>query len=90
MDSIPKSYYIGQEFTEDKEKIEVEIMMYFYSKALIDPFEFYYLGKKITATREGIYLKIFFNINVSRKLVEEARATPVEKFVIGYISKYFY
>ena len=49
---LPEKYYWGMEFVEDKETVEVVIDFSLYSPALLEPFEIFVSGKKITGIQQ--------------------------------------
>jgi|GEM_PF-2808091 len=79
-----------QEILEDKEFKKVTIDVYFFSSAILDPFEFFAYKKKIIGshTHTGSLFKISFEEELPKKLLGELAWGRSEEFIIGYISKY--
>lgn len=79
-----------QEILEDKEFEKVTINVYFFSSAILDPFEFFAYKKKIIGshTHTGSLFKISFEEELPKKLLGKLAWGRSEEFIIGYISKY--
>ena len=86
---LPEKYYWGMEFVEDKETVEVVIDFSLYSPALLEPFEIFVSGKKITGIQQTNLLHITFEQIISKKLLDTLKGKGhKDEFIIGYISRY--
>ena len=86
---LPEKYYWGMEFVEDKETVEVIIDFFFYSPALLEPFEIFVSGKKIAGIQQGNLLHVTFEQTISKRLFDTLKKKGNKgEFIIGYISRY--
>ena len=85
---LPKSYYIGQEFIEDKEHLTVFIILNFHLSALIKPISFVYKECKVTTDQKACDFIISIERNISKKLFYSVSKNHTsERFIIGYINE---
>lgn len=84
---IPDSYYVGQEYVEDKSRSSMRFDVQLYSPAELLSFEFYYKKLKITGVQNGRYLTVSFIEKLPRKLIDDLAwgRKNAEQYVFGYI-----
>lgn len=87
-EKLPDSYYLGQEYVEDKNRTSMRFDVQFYSPAELQPFEFFYKKKKINGLQKGRYLTVSFVENLSRKLIDDIAwgRKNAQQYVYGYLA----
>ncbi len=89
MKELPDKYYTGMEFVEDTNTADVTIDFFFYSPALLEPFEIFVFSKKITGIQQANLLHISFEQTISKRLLDTLQQEGNKhEFIIGYISYY--
>jgi hypothetical protein len=84
----PESYYIGQEFIEDREQITATILCSFHLSALIKPISFTHKESKIITAQNGSDLILSIERNISKRLFYTASKDRVSiRFIVGYINE---
>ncbi|WP_067621139.1 hypothetical protein [Alicyclobacillus acidiphilus] len=79
--------YIGQEFIEDKETVDVAIRCTYYYSAHLSPLELSWECSTISVRQDGNLLTVLIKRPISKKLYESAIAHRgnATMFIIGYI-----
>jgi hypothetical protein len=86
--NIPESYYIGKEFFEDEDRIDVEIICFFSSAASIDIFHNKTSNWEATTEQISGRLKLIIKRKISKKLLTSLREKrSLVYFIIGYINE---
>jgi len=85
MDDLPESYYVGQEYVEDTNRIEAIISYFLYSNVFLSPFEFIFNDYKVRAIHNGTDFVILYERIISQKLFENVlREGRGKNFLYGY------
>lgn len=84
----PSSYYLGQEFIEDKEQITTIILCSFHLSALIKPISFIHNESKVITAQNGCEFILSIERNISKKLFYTAsKNRTAGRFIVGYINE---
>lgn len=85
---FPDSYYIGQEYVEDKNQTSMRFDVQFYSPAELQPFDFFYKKKKISGSQKGRYLTVSFVEKLPRRLINDIawNRKNAQQYVYGYLA----
>ena len=86
---LPASYYVGQEYIEDKEIIPVVISWEFYSPAVLDSFPIVAPGIEGEVTSNGNSLEVKLQKNISSNLFQDTwqKNKNTGKYYIGYVNQ---
>lgn len=87
---IPKSFYNGQPYAEDKRKVDCIIAANFIFPGYISPFDFWLYGAHVVGTQHGNILHIQVYRQISQQLWDDVRLMipAVQRFIIGYLASY--
>lgn len=84
---LPESYFIGQEFIQDKEHVSVIITCIFHLSALIKPISFIYKDCKVTTDQKGCDFILLIERSISKRLFYSvSKNRTSERFIVGYIN----
>lgn len=88
LSNLPDSFYIGQPYVEDPNKIDCFIEVHFLFPASIDKIEFYLHNTKVSLEQTGSILKIRFAKKLSKKLwLNVNKSHSGEDFILSYVAR---
>ncbi len=84
--SLPESYYIGQEYVEDRTFVDCVIEASFPFAAILERTEFYRHKQQVVIDQNGPYLRVRIFRSISKRLWKDIKTKlHAQKFVIGYV-----
>lgn len=86
LSELPDSFYVGQEYVEDQNKIPILIEVFFYSVAVLDKAVINALGKQVILEQRGALLRFAFEEKISEKLFENIKHKHRgDDWILGYV-----
>jgi hypothetical protein len=83
----PESFYIGQEYVEDKVRIDCTIAATLRCPGYVKQFDFWLHGTKVNGTQYGNVLLLRADRKISMRLWDDLRLKNVgQQFIIGYLN----
>lgn len=84
---IPDSFYIGQNYVEDKIRVKCTIELNFYFLAEVEPLDFDFNQSKVSLRQTGPTLQINIQREISDQLWKHVLKSQDEGFILPYILK---
>lgn len=87
--TLPESYYAGQEYVEDKQRISCTFTTRILQSAQIRSFSFWHNGARVEITQYGSDLFIQVHRKIPQRLFDDIRLPQVRReYLVGYMTQY--
>lgn len=88
LSELPDSFYVGQDYVEDKVRIPTEIQLYFPFSADIENTTLNIENKEIKLEQRGDILRVVFIESISEKLFQDISKNHTgDDWILGYVSE---
>lgn len=85
---LPSSYFVGERYVKDTNRIEVEIQASFFYSGMVSPLVFFHHGHHIMVRQNSSVLTVHLKREISKNLwMDISKNHQGERFILGYLWK---